>query len=77
MNNLIFRALRHLKHLRKLVTASEIPLCLDILKYMGPFLLKLLKVPLRTDNFLDPLLTIATMANADIVKVSVSYFLIS
>ncbi|XP_055935253.1 uncharacterized protein LOC129965421 [Argiope bruennichi] len=60
------RAVKHIKFMRTLVEASEVSVFMKILPYLGPILLKLAKVPVRTDNFLDPLLSATTMVYTNV-----------
>ncbi|GBM64236.1 hypothetical protein AVEN_167262-1 [Araneus ventricosus] len=71
------KAVRHIKFLRRIVAGSEVPVIMKILEYLGPILLKLGKVPVRTDNFLDPLLSATTMIHANIPEAKAKFLHLS
>ncbi|CAL1276088.1 unnamed protein product [Larinioides sclopetarius] len=71
------KSIKNIKFLRRLVAACEIPILMKTLEYLGPILLKLGKVPVRTDNFLDPLLSATTMVHSNIPEAKAKFLHLS
>lgn len=55
--------------MKLMVLTSEIPILYKLLQIFGPTVLQMLKVPVRADNYLDPLLSCTTMVRGNIPEV--------
>lgn len=64
----IVRAITPYKILRFIVQLSEFPVGLKFLEFVGTYLLKIVRVRVRLDNFMDPLLSATTMCHSDFPK---------
>ncbi|XP_015906411.2 uncharacterized protein [Parasteatoda tepidariorum] len=59
-------AINYYQGLKQMVKASESPVFLKIMETICPIILKLAKIPVRVDKFLDPLLSATVMARTNI-----------
>ncbi|XP_054707890.1 uncharacterized protein LOC129217585 [Uloborus diversus] len=62
------RATKYLKELEYIVNGSENYIIFKLMETFGPFFLKFVKLPVRVEHCLDPLLSLTVMTNGNITS---------